>query len=232
MNAADLVDRLRAAGVPFEVVPEPRDLQSLGRVANVLGAFLPTIRRTRPSAGAGARYDSQTPEMSTSSQRACRGDRETKNKKSRTNIAQSKDAPRANVRSWSTKGLGPPNGGKAGPSPTPAYPERHCNPHLNPHLPLLPLQLLALPPHPPRPPAYSTGVTFADVAGCDPSKQELEEVVDFLKKPMKYAAVGAKVERPATHPPQPHSRQQEQHAPTCTHIHPQRPTIQHPAARP
>lgn len=43
MNAADLVDRLRAAGVPFEVVPEPRDLQSLGRVANVLGAFLPTI---------------------------------------------------------------------------------------------------------------------------------------------------------------------------------------------
>lgn len=35
-----------------------------------------------------------------------------------------------------------------------------------------------------------TGVTFADVAGCDGSKLELQEVVDFLKNPEKYEAVG------------------------------------------
>merc|ERR1719265_2393199 len=40
-----------------------------------------------------------------------------------------------------------------------------------------------------------TGVTFTDVAGCDGSKLELTEVVDFLKKPEKYAAVGAKAPR-------------------------------------
>ncbi len=38
-----------------------------------------------------------------------------------------------------------------------------------------------------------TGVTFEDVAGCDGSKLELTEVVDFLKNPAKYSAVGAKV---------------------------------------
>ena len=42
-----------------------------------------------------------------------------------------------------------------------------------------------------------TGVTFADVAGCDGSKLELTEVVDFLKTPAKYAALGAKVPRGA-----------------------------------
>ena len=31
-----------------------------------------------------------------------------------------------------------------------------------------------------------TGVTFADVAGCDGSKQELIEIVEFLKNPTKY----------------------------------------------
>jgi len=36
-----------------------------------------------------------------------------------------------------------------------------------------------------------TGVTFADVAGCDGSKLELREIVDFLKKPEKFTAVGA-----------------------------------------
>merc|ERR1719421_1567370 len=36
-----------------------------------------------------------------------------------------------------------------------------------------------------------TGVTFDDVAGCDASKLELTEVVDFLKFPEKYTKVGA-----------------------------------------
>ena len=35
-------------------------------------------------------------------------------------------------------------------------------------------------------------VTFADVAGVDEAKKELEEIVDFLKNPKKYAAVGAR----------------------------------------
>ncbi|OGD93646.1 cell division protein FtsH [Candidatus Curtissbacteria bacterium RIFCSPHIGHO2_02_FULL_42_58] len=35
-------------------------------------------------------------------------------------------------------------------------------------------------------------ITFADVAGVDEAKQELQEVVDFLKHPEKYRAVGAR----------------------------------------
>ncbi|OGG19258.1 cell division protein FtsH [Candidatus Gottesmanbacteria bacterium RIFCSPHIGHO2_01_FULL_47_48] len=35
-------------------------------------------------------------------------------------------------------------------------------------------------------------ITFADVAGVDEAKKELEEVVDFLKNPKKYAALGAR----------------------------------------
>ena len=35
-------------------------------------------------------------------------------------------------------------------------------------------------------------VTFADVAGVDEAKKELEEVVDFLKNPTKYRALGAR----------------------------------------
>merc|ERR1719198_685768 len=42
-----------------------------------------------------------------------------------------------------------------------------------------------------------TGVTFADVAGCDGAKLELTEVVDFLKEPAKYSALGAKIPRGA-----------------------------------
>jgi cell division protease FtsH len=38
-----------------------------------------------------------------------------------------------------------------------------------------------------------TGVTFVDVAGCDGAKLELQEVVDFLKNPDKYTALGAKI---------------------------------------
>merc|ERR1719265_2759635 len=38
-----------------------------------------------------------------------------------------------------------------------------------------------------------TGVTFDDVAGTEGSKLELTEVVDFLKDPTKYSALGAKI---------------------------------------
>ena len=38
-------------------------------------------------------------------------------------------------------------------------------------------------------------VTFADVAGADEEKEELKEVVDFLKNPKKYAELGAKIPR-------------------------------------
>ena len=36
-------------------------------------------------------------------------------------------------------------------------------------------------------------VTFADVAGIDEAKEELSEVVDFLKEPQRYAKIGARV---------------------------------------
>ena len=39
------------------------------------------------------------------------------------------------------------------------------------------------------------GVTFEDVAGCDQSKLELEEVVEFLRSPDKFEAVGAQCPR-------------------------------------
>jgi cell division protease FtsH len=38
-----------------------------------------------------------------------------------------------------------------------------------------------------------TGVTFNDVAGCDEAKYELKEVIDFLKNPQRYKALGAKI---------------------------------------
>merc|ERR1719181_1598727 len=38
-----------------------------------------------------------------------------------------------------------------------------------------------------------TGVTFEDVAGCDGSKLELNEIVEFLKNPSKFSALGAKI---------------------------------------
>ena len=36
-------------------------------------------------------------------------------------------------------------------------------------------------------------VTFADVAGVDEEKEELQEVVDFLRNPQKFTAIGAKI---------------------------------------
>ena len=36
-------------------------------------------------------------------------------------------------------------------------------------------------------------VTFADVAGVDEEKEELQEVVDFLRNPLKFAAIGARI---------------------------------------
>ena len=42
-----------------------------------------------------------------------------------------------------------------------------------------------------------TGVKFTDVAGCEGSKQELTEIVEFLKNPSKYSALGAKIPRGA-----------------------------------
>ena len=39
----------------------------------------------------------------------------------------------------------------------------------------------------------NTGVTFADVAGCDEAKVELQEVIDFLKNPDRYRSLGAKI---------------------------------------
>jgi cell division protease FtsH len=36
-------------------------------------------------------------------------------------------------------------------------------------------------------------VTFADVAGADEAKEELQEIVEFLKEPQKFAALGARI---------------------------------------
>ncbi len=38
-----------------------------------------------------------------------------------------------------------------------------------------------------------TGVTFKDVAGVDEAKEELQEIVEFLKQPEKYTRLGAKI---------------------------------------
>ncbi len=38
-----------------------------------------------------------------------------------------------------------------------------------------------------------TGVSFEDVAGCDEAKDELEEVVEFMKRPQRYEKLGAKI---------------------------------------
>ncbi len=42
-------------------------------------------------------------------------------------------------------------------------------------------------------PDEASRVTFADVAGVEEAKQELTEIVDFLKKPDRYTAIGARI---------------------------------------
>ena len=42
-----------------------------------------------------------------------------------------------------------------------------------------------------------TNVTFNDVAGLDGAKEELQEIVEFLKKPTKYTELGAKIPKGA-----------------------------------
>lgn len=39
----------------------------------------------------------------------------------------------------------------------------------------------------------NTGITFEDVAGVDEAKQDFQEIVEFLKKPERFTAVGAKI---------------------------------------
>ncbi len=41
--------------------------------------------------------------------------------------------------------------------------------------------------------SHDKTVTFKDVAGCDEEKQELEEIIDFLKNPRKYIEIGARI---------------------------------------
>lgn len=43
----------------------------------------------------------------------------------------------------------------------------------------------------------ATKVTFDDVAGLEGAKEEVQEIVDFLKKPQKYTSIGAKIPRGA-----------------------------------
>ena len=42
-------------------------------------------------------------------------------------------------------------------------------------------------------PADKNKLTFADVAGIEEEKQELEEVVEFLKNPKKFTDMGARI---------------------------------------
>lgn len=45
--------------------------------------------------------------------------------------------------------------------------------------------------------AKDVKTTFKDVAGCDEAKNDLKEIVDFLKNPRKYTTIGAKIPRGA-----------------------------------
>ena len=45
--------------------------------------------------------------------------------------------------------------------------------------------------------SQSVGVTFKDVAGQEGAKQEVQEIVDFLKNPKKYTELGGKIPKGA-----------------------------------
>ena len=36
-------------------------------------------------------------------------------------------------------------------------------------------------------------ITFADVAGCDEAKEEVQEIVDFLRDPSKFQKLGGRI---------------------------------------
>ena len=42
-------------------------------------------------------------------------------------------------------------------------------------------------------PADKNKITFEDVAGVDEEKEELEEIVEFLKNPKKFTDMGARI---------------------------------------
>ena len=42
-------------------------------------------------------------------------------------------------------------------------------------------------------PADKNKITFEDVAGIEEEKQELEEIVEFLKNPKKFTEMGARI---------------------------------------
>ena len=56
-----------------------------------------------------------------------------------------------------------------------------------------PMSFLRSSPH--RPSAKSAQTTFADVAGIDEAKQELQEIVDFLRFPERFVSIGARIPR-------------------------------------
>ena len=41
----------------------------------------------------------------------------------------------------------------------------------------------------------NNSTTFADVAGCDEAKEEVKELVDFLKDPQKFQKLGGRIPR-------------------------------------
>jgi len=95
---------------------------------------------------------------------------------SKEDLEKPKSRPRAGPRGPGLfGGGGPPGGGRGGRGPGGLDPESFAKSKAK--IDLSPV----------------TNTKFADVAGCDSAKIELEEVVDFLKSPDKYSEMGAKI---------------------------------------